>query len=285
MGVLQMAGELGGRYRLLEVIGSGGMGRVWRADDTLLQRTVAIKELAASCSAVREARAAARLDHPGAVRVYDVLTTEERAWIVMEHVPSRSLYRVVTDDGPLSPAETARIGLSMLAALGSAHAAGVLHRDVKPDNVLLAQASGATTAGPGGRVVLADFGLATISGVGPDPRLGSPGYIAPERLLSREAGVAGDLWSLAATLYFAVEGRSPYTRGDGGTALRAMISEPPDPTILAGPLAPLLLTVLDRDPARRPSAAVIERGLREVLDPPAGPRFARRLQPRGRIRA
>ncbi|BEL02941.1 hypothetical protein Q0Z83_011320 [Actinoplanes sichuanensis] len=272
-----MAGELGGRYRLLEVIGSGGMGRVWRADDTLLQRTVAIKEVAGSCGPVREARAAARLDHPGLVRVYDVFTTEDRSWIVMEHVPSRSLHRVVTDGGPLPPDETARIGLWMLSALGSAHAAGVLHRDVKPDNVLLTGSG--TGAAMGNRVVLTDFGLAMISGDGPDPRLGSPGYIAPERLLSREAGAAGDLWSLAATLYFAVEGRSPYTRGDGGTALRAMISEPPDPPILAGPLTSLLLTVLVRDPARRPSAAVIERDLREVLDPP---RFTRRLRRRGR---
>ncbi|MEU4159507.1 serine/threonine-protein kinase [Actinoplanes sp. NPDC026670] len=273
-----MAGELGGRYRLLEVIGSGGMGRVWRADDTLLQRTVAIKEVAGSGGPVREARAAARLDHPGVVRVYDVVTTDDRSWIVMEHVPSRSLHQVVTGDGPLPAAETARIGLWMLAALGSAHAAGVLHRDVKPDNVLLADtapgrpASGAT---PGNRVVLTDFGLAMISGDGPDPRLGSPGYIAPERLLSREAGAAGDLWSLAATLYFAVEGRSPYTRGDGGTALRAMISEPPDPPVLAGPLTSLLLAVLVRDPARRPSAAVIERGLSDVLTPP---RLTRRLR-------
>jgi hypothetical protein len=252
-----MAGELGGRYRLLEVIGSGGMGRVWRADDTLLQRTVAIKELTTPASPLREARAAARLDHPGLVRVFDVLTTQDRAWIVMEHVPSRSLHRVVTEDGPLPPAETARIGLLMLAALRSAHAAGVLHRDVKPDNVLLAS---------NGRVVLTDFGLATISGDGPDPRLGSPSYIAPERLLSREAGVAGDLWSFGATLYFAVEGRPPFTRGDGGAALRALISEPPDPPMLAGPLAPLLLALLDRDPDQRPSAAATEVRLQGAVD-------------------
>jgi hypothetical protein len=263
-----MAGELGGRYRLLEVIGSGGMGRVWRADDTLLQRTVAIKELTTPASPLREARAAARLDHPGLVRVYDVLTTQDRAWIVMEHVSSRSLHRVVTEDGPLSPAEAARIGLLMLAGLRSAHAAGVLHRDVKPDNVLLAA---------GGRVVLTDFGLATISGDGPDPRLGSPSYIAPERLLSREAGVAGDLWSFGATLYFAVEGRPPYLRGDGGAALRALISEPPDPPMLAGPLAPLLLALLDREPAQRPSAAAIEQRLRGAFD-------SRRKTPEARAR-
>ncbi|GIE32725.1 hypothetical protein Ait01nite_057700 [Actinoplanes italicus] len=256
-----MAGELGGRYRLLEVIGAGGMGRVWRADDTLLQRTVAIKELITPTSPVREARAAARLDHPGVVKVYDVLTTEERAWIVMEYVPSRSLHRVVTEDGPLAPADVARLGLRMLAALRSAHGAGVLHRDVKPDNVLL------TTDG---RAVLTDFGLATIRGTdGPDPRLGSPSYIAPERLLAREAGVPGDLWSLGATLYFAVEGRPPYTRGDGGAALRALISEPPDPLVLAGPLSSLLLGLLGKDPARRPALDDTEARLREILKPPS----------------
>ncbi|MEU4624708.1 serine/threonine-protein kinase [Actinoplanes sp. NPDC023801] len=259
-----MAGELGGRYRLLELIGTGGMGRVWRAEDTLLQRTVAIKELTTPASPVREARAAARLDHPGVVKVYDVLTTEERAWIVMEYVPSRSLHRVVTEDGPLPPAEVARLGLRMLAALRSAHAAGVLHRDVKPDNVLLT---------PDGRVVLTDFGLATIRGTdGPDPRLGSPSYIAPERLLAREAGVPGDLWSLGATLYFAVEGRSPYTRGDGAAALRALISEPPDPVMLSGPLSLLLLALLDKNPARRPAVADAEARLRTVLEPPPRPR-------------
>ncbi|GIE82087.1 hypothetical protein Aph02nite_80370 [Actinoplanes philippinensis] len=254
-----MAGELAGRYRLLEVVGSGGMGRVWRAEDTLLQRTVAIKELTNPSCPVREARAAARLDHPGVVRVYDVFTTEERAWLVMEHVPSRSLYRVVTEDGPMAPAEVAAIGLRLVAALRSAHAAGVLHRDVKPDNVLLQTGNDAGY----GRVVLTDFGLAAIGGDGPDPRIGSPGYIAPERLLAREAGVAGDLWSLAATLYFAVEGRPPYTRGDGGAAMRALLSEPPDPPVLAGPLASLLLAVLDRDPARRPDADTIEERLHD----------------------
>lgn len=259
-----MAGELAGRYRLLEVIGAGGMGRVWRAEDTLLQRSVAIKELTTPTSPVREARAAARLDHPGVVKVYDVLTTEERAWIVMEYVASRSLHRAVTDGGPMPPAEVADLGLRMLAALRSAHAAGVLHRDIKPDNVLLAA---------DGRVVLTDFGLATISGTaGPDPRLGSPSYIAPERLLAGDAGTPGDLWSLGATLYFAVEGRPPYTRGDGGAALRALISEPPDPTVRAGPLTPLLLGLLDKDPGRRPCAGDAEERLRQITAPPAPPR-------------
>ena len=251
-----MAGELGGRYRLLELIGVGGMGRVWRAEDTLLQRSVAVKEILTSAGPVREARAAARLDHPGVVKVYDVLASAGRSWIVMEYVASRSLFRVVSDDGPLPPDEVARIGLRMVAALRTAHRAGVLHRDVKPDNVLLAL---------DGRVVLSDFGLATIAGLdGPDPRLGSPSYIAPERLLSREAGVPGDLWSLGATLYFAVEGRRPFTRENGEAALRALLDEPPDPPVRAGELEPLLLALLAKDPLRRPPVAEIEERLRAV---------------------
>lgn len=252
-----MAGELDGRYRLLELVGVGGMGRVWRAEDTLLQRTVAIKEILTSSGPVREARAAARLDHPGVVKVYDVLTSAGRSWIVMEYVASRSLHAAVSEDGPMPPDEVARIGLRMVAALRKAHTAGVLHRDVKPDNVLLAL---------DGRVVLSDFGLATVAGLdGPDPRLGSPSYIAPERLLSWEAGVPGDLWSLGATLYYAVEGRRPFTRDDGGAALRALIDEPPDPLALAGDdLGPLLLALLDKDPLRRPAAEEVEDRLRAV---------------------
>ncbi|GGN22032.1 putative Ser/Thr protein kinase [Actinoplanes campanulatus] len=258
-----MDGDLDGRYRLLELIGTGGMGRVWRAEDTLLRRTVAVKEMVTPSSprlaaqAVREARAAARLDHPGVVKVYDV----GRSWIVMEYVPSRSLHQVVRDDGPLAPREAARIGLGMLAALRAAHAAGVLHRDVKPDNVLLAA---------DGRVVLTDFGLASLDSGGedgPDPRLGSPSYIAPERLLEREAGVPGDLWSLGATLYSAVEGRAPFARDDGGTALRALLSDPPHRPVRSGRLAGLLLALLAKDPADRPTTDEVETRLRAVLRP------------------
>ncbi|MBO3739142.1 protein kinase domain-containing protein [Actinoplanes flavus] len=256
-----MDGDLDGRYRLLELVGTGGMGRVWRAEDTLLRRTVAVKEMVTPSSprlaaqAVREARAAARLDHPGVVKVYDV----GRSWIVMEYVPSRSLHQVVRDDGPLAPREAARVGLGMLAALRAAHAAGVLHRDVKPDNVLLAA---------DGRVVLTDFGLASLDcggEDGPDPRLGSPSYIAPERLLEQEAGVPGDLWSLGATLYSAVEGRAPFARDDGGTALRALLSDPPHRPVRSGPLAGLLLALLAKDPAARPTADQVEARLRVVL--------------------
>ena len=255
-----------GRYRLLEVIGTGGMGRVWRAEDELLLRTVAVKELTVTAGpllteqTVREARAAARLDHPGVVKVFDVVRQDGRSWIVMEYVESRSLHQVVDEDGPMAPREVARIGVQVLAALRSAHAAGVLHRDVKPDNVLLAA---------DGRVVLSDFGLATIGAAaesgGPDPRLGSPNYIAPERLRTGEAGVAGDLWSLGATLYAAAEGRPPFGRDDPESSLRALLTEPPDPPERAGRLSTLLLALLQKDPERRPSAAEVEVRLRDVL--------------------
>ncbi len=266
--------RVGGRYRLLEVIGSGGMGRVWRAEDDLLLRTVAVKEITVPSTALlvaeamREARAAARLDHPGVVKVFDVVWRRGRCWIVMEYVESRSLQRVVRDDGPLPYREIARIGLAVLAALRTAHAAGVLHRDVKPDNVLLAA---------DGRVVLTDFGLATVGGVdaGPDPRLGSPSFIAPERVESGDAGVASDLWSFGAMLYAAVEGRPPFARGDAAASLRALLSDPPDEPELAGPLAPLLLALLEKDPARRPPAADVEARLRAVLHSRDGRRRTR----------
>ncbi|MCW2143611.1 Serine/threonine protein kinase [Actinoplanes cyaneus] len=258
--------RVGGRYRLLEVVGTGGMGQVWRAEDDLLLRTVAVKEITVPSTALlvaeamREARAAARLDHPGVVKIFDVVWRRGRCWIVMEYVESRSLQRVVREGGPLPYREVARIGLAVLAALRTAHAAGVLHRDVKPDNVLLAD---------DGRVVLTDFGLATVSGAedGPDPRLGSPSFIAPERLESDDAGVASDLWSFGAMLYAAVEGRPPFARGDAATSLRALLEDPPDAPKLAGPLTPIILALLDKDPARRPSAAQIEPRLSAALRP------------------
>ncbi|WP_179277322.1 serine/threonine-protein kinase [Actinoplanes regularis] len=256
--------RVGGRYRLLEVIGSGGMGRVWRAEDDLLLRTVAVKEITVpstaplATEAMREARAAARLDHPGVVKIFDVVWRQGRCWIVMEYVESRSLQRVIREDGPLPYREVARIGLAVLAALRTAHAAGVLHRDVKPDNVLLAAE---------GRVVLTDFGLATIGGPdgGPDPRLGSPSFIAPERLEAADAGVPSDLWSFGAMLYAAAEGRPPFARGDSASSLRALLTDPPDTPERSGPLTALILDLLAKDPAARPSPADVESRLRTAL--------------------
>ena len=252
---------LGGRYRLLALLGQGGMGVVWHAHDDLLSRDVAVKEvlwppqLSASEQqvlfrrTVREARAAARLNHPAAVTVFDVLEEAGRPWIVMEFVRSRSLAQTVDEDGPLPPSEAARIGLQVLGALAAAHAVGILHRDVKPSNVLLAQ---------DGRVVLTDFGIAALHGdatlTASGALMGSPAYIAPERARGGQAEPASDLWSLGVTLYAAVEGRTPHERGGAMPTLVAVTTEEPDPPQRAGPLAPVLEGLLRRDPASRLNA-------------------------------
>ena len=210
---------IAGRYRLTRPVGSGGMGTVWMARDEMLDRDVAVKEFIPPAwmsdddrdkrrvRTLREARTASRLNHPNVVQIYDVVHAGGLPWIVMEYVPSRSLHQVVREDGPLTPAGAARIGLSVLQALDAAHRAGVLHRDVKPHNVLI---------GDHGRVVLTDFGLATFvddGGVtGPGLIVGSPQYVSPERARAGASTVESDLWSLGATLYAAVEGRSPYAR-------------------------------------------------------------------------
>jgi hypothetical protein len=255
---------VGGRYRLLELLGSGGMGRVWRAQDELLQRVVAVKEITVPSTALlatqtmREARAAARLDHSGVITVYDVVWQENHSWLVMEYIKGRSLQERIRADGPLPSAEVTRLGIGILSALRSAHAAGVLHRDVKPGNVLLAD---------DGRVVLTDFGLAIIgdreSGA-PDPLLGSPHYVAPERLRSPETGAPADLWSLGATLYAAVEGRAPFARDDVPASLHALLHDDPDPPRRAGPLTGLLLALLDKDPDRRPDGTQTAAWLEKV---------------------
>jgi len=264
-----------GRYRLLEPAGSGGMGRVWLASDEVLGRHVAIKEVVAPAGlgpdevrdmgarALREARAAARLSHPNVITVYDVVVSDEAPWIVMEYLPSRSLSQVVVEDGPMSPEAAALVGLAVLGALRAAHGVGVLHRDVKPGNVLIAD---------NGRAVLTDFGVATILG---DPSvtrsglvIGSPSYMAPERLREgADVGAPADLWSLGATLYYAVEGRGPYERPGTLATVAALASEDPDPTRRAGPLEPLIAQLLRRDPSKRPTASTVERMLREVAYP------------------
>ncbi|MFB9237597.1 serine/threonine-protein kinase [Plantactinospora siamensis] len=280
---------VGGRYRLLDLIGSGGMGRVWRARDELLERFVAVKEITVPSTALlaaqtmREARAAARLDHPGVITVHDVVWQRDRSWLVMEHVAARSLQQVIQTDGPLPPEQVARLGARVLSALRSAHAAGVLHRDVKPANILLAT---------DGRVVLTDFGLATIgdrSAGGPDPLLGSPHYLAPERLRAQQAGAPADLWSLGATLYAAVEGRAPFARDSVEASLQALLNDDPDPTRRAGPLAGLLLALLDKNPDRRPDAAATSAWLATVtggapvLAPPARMTSAAAIPPAGSV--
>lgn len=251
---------VGGRYRLLERIGSGGMGTVWRAFDELVDREVAVKQprlpgdpedeefQRAAHRLYREARAAARVDHPSAVAIHDVVIEDELPWIVMELVRGESLHELL-NRGPLAPADAARIGRAVLGALCAAHAVGIVHRDVKPANVLL---------GPHGRVVLTDFGIAHIQGeeslTASGEFVGSLEFIAPERMSGTGAGPASDLWSLGVLLYAAVEGASPFRRTTVESTLGAILAgEPPEPT-RAGPLGPLVVRMLARDPEERPGA-------------------------------
>ncbi|WP_239097340.1 serine/threonine-protein kinase, partial [Asanoa ferruginea] len=259
------------RYRLIEPLGQGGMGRVWLALDEVLHREVAIKELVPPPGltdeerretrqrSLREARAIARLNHINVVRIFDVLRTDGDPWIVMEYVASRSLQDVIAADGPLPAVRVAEIGLGMLAALRAAHRAGVVHRDIKPANVLLAD---------DGRVVLTDWGLATMPG---DPTvtrtglvLGSPAYIAPERARDGTSGPLTDMWSLGATLYAAVEGQSPFARPSALATLAALATEPPAPARHAGALRPVLNGLLRKDPADRIDPEEADRLLRRA---------------------
>jgi serine/threonine protein kinase len=207
---------------------------------------------------LREARSAARLSHRGIVTVHDVVEEDGRPWIVMEFVRARSLQDVIDQDGRLSPGQVAEIGGQMLAALRAAHAARVLHRDVKPANVLLDTApSGGQVSGTT-RVVITDFGIASIEGDATLTQiglvLGSPAYIAPERVSGEKASPASDLWALGATLYAACEGRSPHDRVEAMAALAAVLTEEPAPPVHAGPLASVLLGLLVKDPALRMTA-------------------------------
>ncbi|WP_105972810.1 serine/threonine-protein kinase [Streptomyces geranii] len=264
---------LAGRYRLVDVIGSGGMGRVWRAHDELLHRAVAVKELTAALYVSEsekavllartraEARAAARINHSAVVTLHDVLDHDGRPWIVMELVEGNSLADEVKEAGRIEPREAARIGLWVLRALTAAHAAGVLHRDVKPGNVLLAQ---------DGRVLLTDFGIAQVEGDTTITRtgeiVGSVDYLAPERLRGEDPGPSSDLWALGATLYTAVEGRSPFRRTSPLTTMQAVVEDEPEELRHAGALAPVIAALLLKDPAVRPGAAEAEQLLAEAAE-------------------
>ncbi|MEV7967655.1 serine/threonine-protein kinase [Sphaerisporangium sp. NPDC088356] len=245
---------LGDRYRLISPLGQGGMGIVWRAHDRRLARDVAIKELrptrddeldvhTARRHALREARSAARLSHPAIVTVHDLLEEDGRLWIVMELVEALTLQATAWHLGRLPVHWTAWIGFHLLSGLRHAHAAGVLHRDIKPGNVLLT----------GERVVLSDFGIAVLQGESSHtntmPIVGSPGYIAPERLRGHPATQAADLWSFGATLYFSVEGRPPDS--GGGDILAARSPEEPRRSKRTGALGVLLQGLLEPDPAER----------------------------------
>ncbi|WP_327325537.1 serine/threonine protein kinase [Streptomyces sp. NBC_01210] len=275
---------IGGRYRLVSRLGHGGMGTVWRARDEIVDRDVAVKEPRlpdhvnererdkVHLRMQREARAAARIEHPSVVTMHDVVIEDAKPWIVMELVHGQSLADRL-QDGTLDVREAARIGLAVLGALSAAHEAGVLHRDVKPDNVLL---------GRGDRVVLTDFGIAQIEGeqglTETGAFVGSPEFIAPERVLGQQPGPESDLWSLGVVLYAAVEGMSPYRRSNSPATLQAVLSaEPQTPARGSGAFGTLVMQLLRKDPAMRPDAAEIRQTLETVARPPQVPLDATRL--------
>lgn len=249
------------------------MGKVWRAHDEVLHRTVAVKELTAGLYVAdadrvvlhartqKEARAAARITHPGVVTVHDVVEYDGRPWIVMQYVDGPSLADRTKESGEIDPREAARIGLHVLGALRAAHGAGVLHRDVKPGNVLLAR---------DGRVLLTDFGIAAIEGDSTITRtgelVGSIDYLAPERVRGGDPGPASDLWSLGATLYTAVEGRSPFRRTSPISTMQAVVTEEPPPPARAGALGHVITALLRKEPEDRPTAAETERMLLEAME-------------------
>ncbi|HEX7744703.1 MAG TPA: serine/threonine-protein kinase, partial [Micromonosporaceae bacterium] len=266
---------IGGRYALRAAVGHGGMGTVWRASDTLLRRDVAVKEVILPTGlapsdrdamyerTLREARAAAALQHPAVVQVYDVVTEDGRPWIVMELLDARSLAEMVIEDGPVPPRVVAKIGIALLGALEVAHAAGVLHRDVKPANVLICA---------DGRCVLTDFGVARmptdVQLTTPGMVLGSPHFISPERAMGQDFGPPSDLFSLGVTLYTAVEGRPPFDKGDPIETMHAVVEDPPAPSSRAGVLADVLFGLLEKDPADRLDVTTARSMLRTLL---AGP--------------
>ncbi|WP_189309932.1 serine/threonine-protein kinase [Streptomyces brasiliensis] len=262
---------IAGRYRLLSPLGEGGMGTVWRARDEVLHREVAVKEVRAPAGLPapevermyarleREAWAAARVSNRNVVTVYDVAMEGGRPWIVMELIRGLSLADLLEAEGPLSPQRAAHIGAEVLAALRAAHEAGVLHRDVKPGNVLMSN---------DGRVVLTDFGIAMVEGSSAltmtGEVIGSPEFLAPERALGRTPGPESDLWSLGVLLYAIVEGSSPFRQNTPLSTLRAVVDEELPPPLRAGPLVPVIEGLLRKDPAERLTADPAERDLRLV---------------------
>ncbi|WP_237548754.1 serine/threonine-protein kinase, partial [Streptomyces sp. SID335] len=266
---------LAGRYRLGEVLGRGGMGTVWRAKDETLGRTVAVKELRFPSSideeekrrlitrTLREAKAIARIRNTSAVTVYDVVDEDDRPWIVMELVEGKSLAEAIREDGTLTPRRAAEVGLAVLDVLRSAHREGILHRDVKPSNVLIAE---------DGRVVLTDFGIAQVEG---DPSItstgmlvGAPSYISPERARGHKPGPAADLWSLGGLLYAAVEGVPPYDKGSAIATLTAVMTEDVEQPVNAGPLEKVIYGLLAKDPEQRLDDAGARALLMDVIHAP-----------------
>ncbi|MDA0633526.1 protein kinase [Nonomuraea sp. MCN248] len=275
-----------GRFELVARLGGGGMGLVWRAWDQALHREVALKEVRPPDPALgehdpaqarelrarvlREARALARLNHPHVVTIHHIVDTGEDAfpWLVMELVTGGTLQDRLSD-GPLSPAEAARLGREVLSALRAAHAVGILHRDVKPGNVLLR---------PDGRWVLTDFGIAAVQEspglTATGSFIGSPEYMAPERINGHEGDPASDLWSLGMLLYVAVEGRHPLRRATPLATLAAVLNQEAPPPERAGALAPVLFALLNRDPAARPDPGTLDRMLTAAAQDPGPPPYS-----------
>ncbi|HEX2144268.1 MAG TPA: protein kinase [Glycomyces sp.] len=263
------------RYQLVDLVGKGGNGSVWRAHDIVLRREVALKEVFLPPDlppqervqlidrSRREAQIAAGLSHPAVIRVFDVVEHAGLPWIVMELLQARSLAEILMQDGPLQPRVAAKVGLALVGALQAAHDAGIIHRDVKPGNVLIST---------DGRCVLSDFGAAQMhqvsGGTTPGKVLGSAHYIAPERAVGKPAEPASDVFSLGVTLYAAVEGRPPFDRGDAVSTMRAVVQEPPESPRNAGPLTPLLGGMLAKDPQQRAPLPQVRQELQALL---AGP--------------
>ncbi|MEV8089296.1 serine/threonine-protein kinase [Streptomyces nigra] len=273
---------LAGRYRLGGVLGRGGMGTVWRAVDETLGRTVAVKELRFPSNideeekrrlitrTLREAKAIARIRNNSAVTVYDVVDEDDRPWIVMELVEGKSLAEVIREDGLLEPRRAAEVGLAVLDVLRSAHREGILHRDVKPSNVLLESDTD--------RVVLTDFGIAQVEG---DPSItstgmlvGAPSYISPERARGHKPGPAADLWSLGGLLYASVEGVPPYDKGSAIATLTAVMTEQLEEPKNAGPLRDVIYGLLTKDPEKRLDDAGARAMLNAVIHAPRSERAA-----------
>lgn len=264
MSIPEVRAEISGRYRLRSEIGSGGMGTVWHAEDTLLQRDVAVKEVALPPAVaagesdairkrvLREARAAAALNHPNAVTVFDVIEEDGKAFIVMECIAGRTLDDIVKKQGPLGDDRVREIADDILSVLEAAHAAGIVHRDIKPANVMITS---------DGQTKVADFGIASVKD---DPKitasglvLGSPSYMAPEQATQGESGPEADLWGLGATMYFALEGVPPFERQGPIPTLTAVVGDAHRPFQTNSTLVPVIEALLAKDPATRPSPSAV----------------------------
>ncbi|MEU9955106.1 serine/threonine-protein kinase [Streptomyces sp. NPDC050982] len=261
---------IAGRYLLHDILGQGGMGTVWRAHDQLLDRPVAVKELHVLTHgdeeqrirvrrAVREARAVARVPHPHVVGVHDLAESQDRLWIVMELVEGPSLAQHLAERGPLTAQHTAALGLQLLDALVAVHAAGTLHRDVKPANVLLRR---------DGNAVLTDFGIAVLDDgeflTTTGELIGSLEFMAPERVMGAEVGPASDLWSLGATLATVCGGQSPFRRPARPATLHAVAYAEPALNERLGPLRPVIEALLRKSPDERPTAAHTRQALHHL---------------------